>query len=263
MRYLILLFCFVSWFSFSQDFEGVLMYKREVVPHLSDEIKIQFKDPSGKKGDSIKLIINNSNFVEKSKNSRNWVDSLRIVFGKNKIKKTYYKKKNLEYVFDFDKGKKYTHTPDYQCIDSVEIKFKELDSDLKFVQSDSIYNVNGVDCKKITISKKDFLFIDLFVTESDYKNTADGFIYDIMNNLLFDNLYPFRKELENHWVVKLRYYTKYDQVDIIYTLQKRQTLSDSHKEFVFPQYEYCYWDILNDKKLMRKHRKRMKKKKKG
>lgn len=263
MRYLLLLFCIASLQSFSRNFEGVLTYKMEVVPHLTDEVKVELKNPSGKKRDSINLIINNSNFVEKFKKSKNWVDSLRIVLGKNKIKKTYYKEKVLEYVFDFDKNKKFTHTPEYQCIDSVNLGFKETDTSLKLVRSDSIYKINDVATKKITISKKNILFIDLYVSESDYKNTADGFVFEIMNNLLFDDLYPFKKELEGLWVQQMRYRTKYDQVDIIYTLQETKELLDSNQEFVFPDYEYCYWDILDNKKLMKKHRKRMKEKEKN
>ena len=263
MRKLFVLFCFVSTFSYSQSFEGVQTYKMQVVPHLSDEVKIQFKDPSGKKSDSIKLTINNSNYVEKFKNSKNWVDSLRIVLGKNKIKKTYYKEKVLEYVFDFDKNKKFTHTPEYQCIDSVEMKFNERDEELKFVRSDSVYKINGVECKKFTISKKDFLFLDFFVSKSEYKNASDGFIFEVMNNLLLTDVFPYRKEFEGFLIQKVRFYTKYNQVDTIYLLQDVKAVSNTEEEFIFPKYEYCYWDILDDKKLMRKHRKRMKEKEKN
>lgn len=263
MRHFLLLMSFVTLSLSAQNFQGVLTYKMEVVPHLSDEVKVQMKNPGGQKGDSIELTINNSNFVEKFKKSKNWVDSLRIVLGNSKIKKTYYKEKVLEYVFDLNTNKKYIHTPEYQCIDSVKVDFKESDNNLKWVRSDSVYKINGVECDKIIISKNNLLFIDLYVSKSDYSNASSGFVYETMNNLLFENLYPFKEELQNKWIQKLRYYTKYDQVDIIYTLQQTQALSNSNKEFVFPKYGYCYWDILDDKKLMKKHKKRMNKKKKN
>lgn len=258
MKKIAVLLCLISISLSAQNFEGVLTYKMKVLPHLSDEVKVELKNSSGKKEDSIKLSMNNSNFVERFKKSKNWVDSLRIILGKNKIKKTYYKERVLEYVFDLDQNKKFTHTPEYQCIDSININFENQQNVLKWVYSDSIYEINGVKTRKLTISKKNSLFVDLYISESPYKNTSDGFIYDMMSNLLFDNLYPVRKELEGVWIQRLRYYTKFDQVDIIYHLESYQALQETEEEFRFPNYEYCYWDILDDKKLLKKHRKKMK-----
>lgn len=258
MKYLLLLMSFVSLSVSAQEFKGALTYKMEVIPRISQEINLSMKDPSGKKTDSIKVVLNNATFLKKFKEGKQWVDSLRVVYDDNKIKKSYYKKNTLEYVFDFDKKKKYTHTPNYQCVDSVDLKINDIWNKLKITKSDSVYNINGYECKKITISRGGYYYLDLYLSKTDYSNIGDGFLFETTNNLLMSNLVGFEDELQNQLVVQLRWYTKNDQVDIWYKLDQMVKMSDVKNEFKFPEYEYCYWDILDDKKLMRKHKKRMK-----
>ena len=82
----------------------------------------------------------------------------------------------------------------------------------------------------------------------------------VMNNLLLDNLYEFRSVLQHKKVLELHHYTKFNQVDIWYKFLRTEIGMDLESEFTLPEYEYCYWDTLDNKKLRRKHRKKMKKK---
>lgn len=258
---LVILLCITSSLH-AQNFNGILTYEAKVIPHLGEEYNLTLKDPSGGKKDSIKVAINDSALIQRMKRKGQWVDSLRIVYGDQKLKKTYFKKDTLEYVFDFEKGLKYTHTPKYHCIDTVAFKLTDYSADVKVVKSDSIIRINNFDTQKYTVSLKNYLFFDLYVAKSEYTNMADGFVVESINNLLFSNLDAVKSELKGKLIVHLRYYTKLDKVDFVYTLSSIQKESNLENEFIFPNYEYCYWDTLNDKKLQRKHRKKMKKKKK-
>ena len=246
----------------AQDFEGTLKYDSKTNIHIQKEQDFKFKSPNRKDKDSIHVIINDSTFFNRLKKKGRIVDSIKIVFGDSKFRKTYYKKEKIEYIFDLVSEKKITHTPKYECIDTTNIELLDYKSKVQIIESDSIFNINGLDCKKLKIIKSNFYFIEIYYAESKFKNLADAFIYDINNNLLFQNLYFLKNKLEFKKIIKLKYYSKPDAVDFEYNLKSMTIKPYSTSDFALPKYDYCFWDVLEDKKLMRKHKKRMKLEKK-
>lgn len=248
----------------AQDFEGILKYESKTNIHIQkeQEMDFKFKSPNRKVKDSINVIINDSTFYDNLKKKGKIVDSIKIIFGRAKFRKTYYKKENIEYIFDLVSAKKITHAPKYECIDTTNIELVDYKSKVQIIESDSIFTINGVDCKKIKIIKSNFYFIDIYYKESEFKNLANAFIYDINNNLLFQNLYFLKIKLEFKKIIKLKYYSKPNAVDFEYVLKSMIKKPYSESDFTLPKYEYCFWDVLEDKKLMRKHKKRIKLEKK-
>tara|TARA_R110002073_G_scaffold14554_2_gene59373 strand:+ start:58223 stop:59023 length:801 start_codon:yes stop_codon:yes gene_type:complete len=246
----------------AQDFEGVLLYECKTNIHIKKEVNFKVQNPNRKK-DSTQIIINDSTYYNRLKNKGTIVDSIRVVFGKKKFKKTYYKKDKTEFIFDLLSGKKITHTPKYECIDTTQIKLIDYKNKIKTVKSDSTYIVNGLVCQKIKISLSNYYFIELYYTKSEFKNLADLFIYDINNNLLFQNLYFLKEKLQYKKIVKLKYYSKPNAVDFEYILSSLTKKQSLESDFSLPTYDYCYWDIFEDKKLMRKHKKKIRREKKN
>ena len=248
----------------AQDFEGILKYESKTNIHIQkkQEQDFKFKSPNRKDKDSIHVIINDSTFYDRWKKKGRIVDSIKIVFGDAKFRKTYYKKEKIEYIFDLVSAKKITHTPKYECIETTNIELVDYTSKVQIVESDSIFTINDLECKKIKIIKSNFYFIDIYYKESEFKNLADAFIYDINNNLLFQNLYFLKNKLEFKKIIKLKYYSKPNAVDFEYILKSMIKKPYSESDFALPKYDYCFWDVLEDKKLMRKHKKRMKLEKK-
>jgi hypothetical protein len=246
----------------AQDFEGTLIYNSKTNIHIQKEINYKVKSSNRKDKDSIHVIINDSIFYNRWKKKGRIVDSIKIVFGDVKFRKTYYKKEKIEYIFDLVSAKKITHTPKYECIETTNIELVDYTNKVQIVESDSIFTINDLDCKKIKIIKSNFYFIDIYYKESEFKNLADGFIYDINNNLLFQNLYFLKNKLEFKKIIKLNYYSKPNAVDFEYILKSMIKKPYSESDFALPKYDYCFWDVLEDKKLMKKHKKRMKLEKK-
>lgn len=246
----------------AQDFEGNLIYNSKTNIHIQKEINYKTKSPNRRDKDSIHIIINDSTMYSRMKRKGRIIDSIKIVFGKNKFRKTYYKKNNLEFIFDLTNSEKTTHTPKYECIETEKIKLIDVKSKVKVIESDSIFIINGINCKKLKIIKSNYFFIDIYYVTSEFKNLTDAFIYDINNNLLFQNLYFLKEKLEYKKIIKLKYYSKPYAVDYEYILKSMIEKPYSEKDFTLPKYDYCFWDTLDDKKLMRKHKKRMKLEKK-
>jgi len=69
-------------------------------------------------------------------------------------------------------------------------------------------------------------------------------------------LYFLKNKLEFKKIIKLNYYSKPNAVDFEYILKSMITKPYSESDFVLPKYEYCFWDVLEDKKLMKKHKKK-------
>ena len=257
----ILTFIIFNFFNLNaQNFEGILTYESKTNIHVQkkQELDYKVKSQNKKDKDSVHIAINDSTLFENWRKKGEIVDSIKVIFGNKKFKKTYYKKDNIEYIFDFTAAKKITHTPKYECIDTTDIKLIEYKSKIKVVENDSIFSINGFDCKKLKVIKSNYYFIDIYYVESDFINLADAFIYDINNNLLFQNLYFIKNKLEFKKIIKLKYYTKQDAVDFEYILESVITKPYSESDFTLPEYEYCFWDTLDNKKLMRKHKKRLK-----
>jgi hypothetical protein len=133
---------------------------------------------------------------------------------------------------------------------------RDYKSKIKTISNDSIYILNNQEYKKLKINLSDYYFIDLYYEESQYKNLGDIFVYEINNNILFQNLYFLKDFLKYKKVVKLKYYTKLNKVEHEYILDTIIKKKNLEKEFILPEYEYCFWNVFEDKKLMRKHRKR-------
>jgi len=248
----------------AQDFEGTLIYDSKMNIHIKKEINFKVKSPNKKDKDSIHIIINDSTFYNHEKKKGRIVDSIKIVFGKKKIRKTYYKKNIIEFIFDLTNSNKTTHNPKYECIETEKIKLVDYynNNKIQIIESDSIFSIDGNNCKKIKIINSNYYFIDIYYAESEFKNLTDAFIFDINNNILLQNLYFLKNKLEFKKIIKLKYYSKPNMVDYEYILKSIIKKPYSESDFALPKYDYCFWDIFDDKKLMRKHRKRMKREKK-
>lgn len=258
-RTLILIVIILNIYSLkAQDFEGNLIYNSKTNIHIKKEINHKSKSPNRRDKDSIHIIINDSTMYSRMKKKGRIIDSIKIVFGENKFRKTYYKKDNLEFIFDLTNSEKTTHTPKYECVDTEKIKLINEKSKVQIIENDSIFSINDINCKKLKIIKSNYYFIDIYYVMSEFKNLTDAFIYDINNNLLFQNLYFLKEKLEYKKIIKLKYYSKPNAVDFEYILKSMIEKPYSEKDFTLPKYDYCFWDTLNDKKLMRKHKKRMK-----
>lgn len=247
----------------AQDFQGILTYETKTNVHIQKGQKqnLKLKSPNRKDKDSIHVFVNDSTLYNHLKRKGKIVDSIKVVFGNYKIRKTYYQKEKIEYIFDLASAKKITHTPKYECIDTTDLKLIDYKDEVEIFESDSIFTINGYECKKIKIIKSDYYFIDLYFVESEFKNLTDALIFDINSNLLFQNLYFLRKKMEFKKIIKLNYYSKPNAIDFEYILKSMISKPYSESDFSLPKYEYCFWDTLNDKKLMRKHKKRLKREK--
>lgn len=244
----------------AQDFQGALTYGTKTNIHIQKEQEqsFKYKSPNRKDKDSIHRVINDSTLYNHLKRKGKIVDSIQVIFGNSKIRKTYYQNEKIEYIFDLASVKKITHTPKYECIDTTSFKLVDYKDEVQIIESDSIFSINGHACKKIKVIKSNFYFIELYFVESEFKNLADAFIFDINNNLLFQNLYFLRKNLEFKKIIKLKYYSKPNAIEFEYILKSMIKRPYTENDFSLPKYEYCFWDILDDKKLMRTHKKRMK-----
>lgn len=240
----------------AQNFEGSLLYECKTNIHISEEEKINFNNYNQKYKDSTHKVINDSTLLNRMQERGKNVDSIKIIFGKNRLRKTYIQKDKLEYIFDFEKAKKITHTPKYECIDTTDIKLVDYSNKVQVIESDSVFIVNGIECNKIIVKKSNYYFFDIYYTKSKYRNMADAFIFETNNNVLFQNLYFLKDKLTFKKIIKLKYYTSMDAVDWEYILKSTSEQEITEKDLALPKYEYCLWDILEDGKLRRKHRKR-------
>ncbi|NQY07742.1 MAG: hypothetical protein HRT68_16485 [Flavobacteriaceae bacterium] len=263
MKRTILWFCILYGSScIAQDFEGVLTYKCNTKVHLKEDINYSFRNPNKKK-DSIYVTLNDSTLYNNLKRNDRIVDSIKIVFGKNRFRKTYYKRDHIQYIFNLASGEKITHTPKFECIDTTNIKLTDYQEHAKITESDSIFTINGTACKKVNILLNNYAYFDIYYAESEYKNLANAFIYETNNNFLYSNLYFLKERLLFKKILKLKYATKYEAVDFEYELSSVSATTIEDVDFSLPEYDYCQLDIFEDKKLMRKHRKKKRKARKG